>query len=266
VSWSLVDADSRRKLAWYAVKRAYAPITINAERFGSETRDAAANKYSDVAITRTTGLRIWTSNLTTRPVSASLHLRIFPVNEGENVYEERTNVWLEPNRSQEVRTILPLPMSVQGWLGEDAGYKKREGLRANSVVALTLYDDDGRTLARFVEWPQPLRHLDLRPGGLNVGFERLATFASTSASVSAATSTSSKDGKKQENVLKLTLAAKVPLKAVELYGNDEDLELSDNCIDLVPDEDVEVFVRRVDGEWVNEEDVLWRHLGEVAGT
>jgi len=229
-------------------------------------RDSSANKHSDVAIIRTTGLRIWTSNLTTRPVSATLHLRIFPVNESENVYEERSQVLLEPNRSQEVRTILPLPVTVQGWLGEDAGYKKREGLRANSVVALTLYDDDGKTLARFIEWPQPLRHLDLEPGGLTVRFERLTTFASTSVFASAATSTSSNDGKKPKSVLKLTLRAKVPLKAVELYGNDEDLEMSDNCIDLVPDEDVEVFVRRVDVGWLNEEDVLWRHLGEVAGT
>lgn len=263
VSWSLVDADSRKKLAWYAVKRAYAPITINAERFVSETRNPGANKHSDVAITRTTGLRIWSSNLTTRPLAAMLHLRIFPVNDRESVYEERSHVFLEPNRSQEVETMLPLSVQMQGsLLGKDASHEEREELLANSVVALTLYDDYGKTFARFVEWPQPLRHLDFKPGGLYVKFERLSTF--TSASASAATSYSPSTGKR-ESVLRLTLTAKVPLKAVELYGNDEDLELSDNCIDLVPDEEVEVFVRRSDGRWVNEEDVLWRHLGEVAG-
>ena len=155
--------------------------------------------------------------------------------------------------------MLPLPVPVQEWLGEDASHKKREELLSNAVVALTLYDDSGKKLAQCIEWPQPLRHLDLRPGGLSVNFERLATSAST------ATSTSPDTGKKRESALKLTFRSKVPLKAVEIYGNDEDLELSDNCIDMVPDEEVKLLVRRTDGAWVNEEDVLWRHLGEMGG-
>ena len=262
VSWSLVDADSRKKLAWHAVKRAYAPITINAERFISETRDSGASKHSDVAITRTTGLRIWTSNLTTRPVAGTVHLRIFPVNAGESVWEERIEVVMEPNRSQEVKTILPVPMPVQEWLLEkDASHKKREEVLANSVVALTLYGDDGKKLARFVEWPQPLRHLDLRTGGLDVQVQRTSASESTLMSASSSAMAVEVEARKEEDVAKVRLRAKVPLKAVELFAKDVDLELSDNCIDMVPDEEVEVVVRGLG----NGTKILTRHLGEAVG-
>jgi len=153
-----------------------------------------------------------------------------------------------------------LPQESRLWLLEkDASHKKREEVLANSVVALTLYNDDGKKLARFMKWPQPLRHLDLRPGGLNVQVER----TSVPNHVSAFSSASVLETRKEEDVAKVRLRAKVPLKAVELYAKDADLEVSDNCIDVVPDEDVEVLVRGLgSGGGVR---VLTRHLGEAVG-
>jgi beta-mannosidase len=163
VSWSLVDADYRKKLAWYAVKRAYAPITIGAERFVEEKLKPGANKHTAIDISKTTGLRVWTSNLTLQPVEAVLHLRMFKVGGEESVYESKTKIILEPNRSQEVMKYLPMPVG-----GTQSSDEVHETVAAHTVVALLLRSLEGEVLARFVEWPQPLRHLDLLPDGVDV--------------------------------------------------------------------------------------------------
>jgi len=149
-----------------------------------------------------------------------------------------------------------LPQEIRLWLlGKDASHKKREEVLANSVGTLTFHDDDGKKLACFMEWPQPLRHLDLRPGGLDVQVERTCV----PDHVSAFSSASVLETRKEEDVAKVRLRAKIPVKAVELCAKDADLEVSDNCIDVVPDEDVAVLVKGL-GEGRR---LLTRHLGEA---
>jgi beta-mannosidase len=229
VSWSLVDADYRKKLAWYAVKRAYAPITIGAERFVEVKLKPGANKHTAIDISKTTGLRVWTSNLTLRPIEAVLHLRMFKVGGGESVYESKTKIILEPNRSQEVMKYLPMPVG-----GTQSSDEVHETVAAHTVVALLLRSLEGEVLARFVEWPQPLRHLDLLPDGVDVIV---------------------KPGKHDVQRI-VTLRASRPIKAFELFARDADLELSDNCIDLVPDEERTIVVGGCEHS-----EILHQHLG-----
>jgi len=245
VSWSLVDASSRKKLAWYTIKRAYSPITINASRFVHTTHTPGSNVHSDVDIVRSVGLQIWASNLTIKPISAILCVRVYEIGGSGALYEEKMQVLLDPNRSQELKTYLPLPCTkASKQLSIVNGVPLTQ-----TVVALTLYaaDSCSTTLARFIEWPQPLRHLDLSSKTDN---DDGISMRITAGDV------------KGQRLIKLQ--ASKPIKGVEIYAKEYDLVLDDNCIDLVPGEEVCVVwtVGKGDGmEGVSDEDVLVRHLG-----
>jgi len=238
VSWSLVDASARRKLAWYTVKRAYASITINAERFVTTAHKPNANRHSDVDIDRTVGLHIWTSNLTLKPIDAILSVRIFESGSSNAIFQDKIQASLDPNRSHELKTYLPLPHTNSG---KQLSLVNGVPL-TNTVVALTLSSAaDGTTLARFIEWPQPLRHLPFERDGVSMHIVA--------------------GNAKGQRWIKLR--ASKPVKALEIYAKEYDLILDDNCIDLVPDEEVVVRWTVVGGHGPRNEHVLIRHLGSA---
>lgn len=248
VSWSLVDASRRKKLAWYAIKRAYEPVTINAERFVHTTHTPGSNKHSDVDIVRTVGLEIWGSNLTVKPVPAILCVRIFEVGGREVVHEEKIPVVLDPNRSQGIKTYLPLPCTKAS---KQLSIVNGVPL-TTTVVALTLHaaDDSSTILARFIEWPQPLRHLDLSQS------PNLDNDNDNDNGISMHITAGDVEGQRL-----IKLLASRPIKGVEIYAKEYDLVLGDNCIDLVPGEEVCVVWTSKEGDEVQDGDVLVRHLG-----
>jgi beta-mannosidase len=112
---------------------------------------------------------------------------------------------LKGNRSTEI-TVLDVPVETQN-----------AGLEGRTVVAAYLYQD-GKQIARYVNWPEPLKYLHLqKPKSLKAEVV---------------------DGGKS-----VQISAEVPVKGVALECEDDDVRFDDNLIDIVPGEVVLVGVK-----------------------
>lgn len=144
VSWSLLDSAMRPKLAYYVSRRNYASILVGATRRVVEKK---ANEFTHVDIKRTAYAELWASNLTLDAVDVDLEIKFVTVPGGSCVHNETRAVTLLPNRSMELG-------------GVDFPGSYRDSSAASSlVVHLRLRERRGsrRVLARYTEFPQPLR-------------------------------------------------------------------------------------------------------------
>lgn len=154
---------------------------------------------------------IWASNLTTKPIQAYLEVRMFGI-DGKLLAEHSKSVDLAPNRSSEL-CLHEIPMAPQ------------------PVIVAARIRQGGETVARFVDWPQPLKYLDLESSGLEVRV--------------------SED--------RVTVKSSRPIKGLELYVSDADVEFDDNCLDIVPSDPQIVKVRGLGASKIS-----WKHLGSVS--
>lgn len=123
------------------------------------------------------------------------------------------------NRSTEI-IALDVPVS-----------QKNAGQEARTVVAAYL-SREGTQVARYVNWPEPLKYLHLqKPKHLIVEV--------------------SHDGKTVD------ISAEVPVKGVALECEDDDVIFEDNLIDVVPGETVTVTISGATRETV----ITTRYLG-----
>lgn len=211
VSWSLVDSMLRPKLAYYVTKRNYAPLLVSATR---RVAKKPANEFTHVDIEQETYVELWASNLSLQSVDALLEVSYVAIQGGEHVHASTTLVTLQPNRSTEL------------------GKQTFPGAHQDVATALVLHTrllerTSKRVLARFTEFPQPLRHHDFSGAAVSV---RPAGPLSWLVSVSGGVA-----------------------KAVELSVDTDDDGLadscafSDNCLDLVPGDEQLITVQVADG-------------------
>ena len=228
VSWSLLDSMLRPKLAYYVTKRTYHPLLVGATRRLEERK---ANEFTKVDVKRVTHAELWASNFTLEQVDADLDVTLVAINGGDTVHIKTMAVALQPNRSMELGT-LEFPASHQD-------------SPASLVVHSRLLERGSkRVLARFTEFPQPLRHHNFSGGKVSV---QSAGDQSWVVSVSGGVA-----------------------KAVELSVDTDDDALadgcvfSDNCLDLVPGDDQVVTVEFAEGVKVPPGGVVLkeRHYGQ----
>ncbi|PTB66015.1 glycoside hydrolase family 2 protein [Trichoderma citrinoviride] len=202
-SWAICDYYLRPKLAYYTVKRELLPITVGIKR--TEHRHPKS-KYTRVDVEVSTKLEIWASNFTLDEVKTSCVVKAWDVETAEEVYSETiaASQQLPGNRTTELKT-MEVPVKIPN-----------AGLEGRTVVAAYLYQD-GKLLARYVDWPQPLKHVHFQqPQSLKA--------------------------KLSEDGSSVTLSSEVPVKGVALEVDDEAVNFDDNLVDLVPGEEVVIGV------------------------
>ncbi|KAH9903830.1 glycoside hydrolase family 2 protein [Xylariomycetidae sp. FL2044] len=217
-SWAICDYYLRPKHAYFAVKREMAPLSLGVTR---REHRRPSNKYTRVGVETRSVIEIWGSNLGLEDLVVDCVVKAWDVETGAQTYDGATavkaGVELPRNRSTEITALdVPIPTQVQG---------AASSIDANRiVVAAYLIDAEGRQLARYVNWPEPLKYLHLpRPKELEVKL--------------------SADGRALE------LSAEVPVKglAVEVESEDDDdddrVRFEDNLVDLVPGEVVRIGVK-----------------------
>ena len=206
VSWSLLDSNVRPKLAYYVTKRNYEPLLVGATRRVKETK---RNEFTHVDIVKEAYVEVWASNFRLDRVEANLEVAFVSINGGKHIQSYNSVVELAPNRSSELERV-PFPDAYQA--------------NPSALVASVrlLEKGSGRVLARYVEFPQPLRHNDYSAAKVSV---RPVGNLSWAVSVTGGVG-----------------------KAVELYvdtANDEVADactFSDNCLNIVPGDEQEVTV------------------------
>ncbi|WEW59896.1 glycosyl hydrolase family 2 protein [Emydomyces testavorans] len=201
-SWAIVDYYLQPKLAYYAIKRELAPVTIGLKRTMQNTPMEA--HHAQAVIQK---IEIWASNLSLETKAVEVAVKIFDVVTGEEVHSERLFdcFILEQNRSTEI-TEYEFPLLTSS---------ERTAFR---LVFAAYLLEDGKQIARYVNWPEPLKYVHLqRPEALQVTLSDDAT--------------------------KVGLSTSVPVKSLALGCELEGVVFDDNCVDLVPDEIVYIGVR-----------------------
>lgn len=200
-SWAIVDYYLRPKHAYYTVKRELAPITIGLKRSVTST---PANKYTRVDVRTVHKIEMWASNLSLERRTMGVLLKAWDVITGRETYSKslHEDFVLEPNRSVEI-TEIEVPVETK-----DADEELR------TVVAAYLVED-GRQVARYVNWPEPLKYVHLqKPKELRVRIS--------------------------EGADAVEISAEVPVKGLALWVEDDQVRFEDNCVDVVPGEVVRV--------------------------
>lgn len=226
-SWAMADYYLRPKMAYFAVKREMAPLTVGVTRREHKTE---RDKYTRAYVKKVIKVEAWACSLKLEDVTVDVVLRAWNVETGEQTYEEKVaaGLVLQGNRSTEL-------------LSRDVPFKKEEGADASTnleeagrtVVAVYLVDAaTGEQLARYVNWPEPLKYLHLQKPT-----ELAARLVGGGAVVE--------------------VSAEVPVKGVTLECEDDAVRFEDNLIDIVPGEVVKVAVKGADEGTV----VTTRYLG-----
>ena len=221
-SWAIVDYHLRPKHAYFAIKRELAPVTIGMKR---TVHSIPADKYTRAYIKTVHKIEMWASNFSLRERSVDVQLRAWDVISGKETYSKTLHhgLVLEPNHSVEI-SEFEIPV----------GKKDEDGDAESRVVIAAYLIEDGKQVARCVNWPEPLKYTHLqKPKKLEV---RLSSDADS-----------------------VEISAEVPVKGVALESEDDAVVFLDNCVDVVPGERVTIGVR---GLRVGEESKLGvRYLG-----
>lgn len=204
-SWSIADYYLRPKLAYFTVKREMAPVSIGiTRRVHKHPRD----KYTRVFVEEQTQIEVWGSNLTLEDLTVDCVLKGWDVETGEETFSKTVaeGIVLPENRSTE---IVAMDVPVR---------KQKAGEEERTVVAAYLVTKEGKQIARYVNWPEPLKYLHLqKPKALKA--ELTADFAA------------------------VEISAEVPVKGVAVECEDDGVKFEDNMVDVVPGEVVRIAVQ-----------------------
>jgi len=202
-SWSIVDYFLRPKHAYFTVKREMAPISLGVTR---KQHLVPRDRHTRAHIKKTTQIEIWGSNLTLKDITGEIVVKAFNVISGKTTFSKtvKSKFLLPENRSTEV-IAMDVPVTEQ-----DVGEESR-------IVVAAYLIEDGKQVARYVNWPEPLKYVHLqKPKQLKAEI--------------------SGDGKFIE------ISSEVPVKGVAVECEDEDVKFGDNLVDIVPGEVVFIAV------------------------
>ncbi len=210
-SWALVDVNLQRKPAFYITKRALSKLVVGMERVVTGEVPYVVTSYPAPKHR----LEIWAVSSHLQPLDAVLKLKAFDIESGGERElkegERERNVTLKGNGMTELGGLD---------LGSDA-----EGM----VVVAYLEDGKGEVMARWVDWPEPLKYVTFKKG-VQVKVQV------------------------QEGEKEVRICADAPVKGVVLgvpVEEGEDAIWGDNFVDLVPGEMVSVGVEGLKGRGVN---------------
>jgi beta-mannosidase len=206
-SWAIVDYYLRPKLAYFTVKREMAPLSCGITR---RWIVIPKDRYTSAHMTKTARVEIWGSNLMLEDVTVDVVLKAWDIITGQETY----------NRTLKTAFLLPQNQSTEvGGLELPVNNEDEEG---RTVLAVYFWQG-GKQLARYVNWPEPLKHVHLQvPKDLRIEISR--------------------DGKRVQ------IAAEVPVKGVAVECGDDEVSFSDNLVDVVPGEVLTIGVERANKE------------------
>lgn len=198
-------------MAYFTVKRDIAPISLGIER--KEIKKPQF-EFTRAFIDTETRFLGWATNVTLKPVTYSLTVKVFELSTGRALMTRVETRELPANISTELFDLeLPKPRT------------STEEPLIISTCLRTLSDNgsEGVVVGRCTNWPQPYRYLNMPKPKLDICI----------------------DGDI------VTVKANVPVKGFVLYVEDVDgVEFEDNCLDLVPGDTQAVVAHGLNGRAV----------------
>lgn len=220
-SWSIIDSSSQPKPAFYTIRRALAPISLVISRTNDDWRagHVKPSQMTDYRVCIASDPRFAASHhdkQSTQSRSARVLLTLW-TSEGE---KSRTyDVQIPYNGTTEV---------VSGSIPTAKG----------TIISARVYLDD-ELIAREINWPQPLKYLNLGRVNLEVAREVVRD--------------SSRD---EEEATQLRISTDKPVKGLVFSVPSADgVWFEDNCLDIMPGDEQIVRVRGMKAE----DQLVWRY-------
>ncbi|KAF8529175.1 glycoside hydrolase family 2 protein [Hysterangium stoloniferum] len=221
-SWAIIDYFLRPKPAYYAIARELCPYTVGVTRKDKKTfKDESTAAF----FTIDTVIEIWGTNKTLEDKEATLDVTVFNLDDP---------TWRE-HRTDKI--ILKANSSTEFFVGSLPGQTQRTTLSENAkpiIVSVRLIDESGVILGRHSNWPEPYKFINF-PNPRDLGFKI----------------TVDADGESVQ------LSTDRPIKGIVLDVDGEDVQWSDQAIDLVPDDPQTVKAVGLEGRTVKA-----RYLGD----
>ena len=148
-------------------------------------------------------LQVWASNFKECEEELLLEVRGVEVTSGEQTWLHCQSVRLSKNQSTDLLDVLLLEP-------------------AEKVIFVARLLKDDHVVARYFDWPQPLKYLDLPKPDIAMRIEGEM----------------------------IHLSAALPVKGLVLDADDDDVDFDDNCFDLVPGDAQVVQAKGLKGQRV----------------
>ncbi len=226
VSWAIVDYYQVKKPAYYAIKRAMAPLSVGVAR---KFHDWTA-RPADELWRRNTGhvnprkaltdieFDVWVASSSLENVKGRVVVRFVSVRTGEDVREKiEEEIEVQPNGCTEMLTGFPFDWE-----------KAAVAVPEHFVIHAALWVG-GVQVSSDVSWPDPLKYLDLPERGVRVA---------------------------QLSQGRFQVSAERPVKGF-VIAEKEGVKLSDNGFDLVPGDEPRLV--QVEG---GSDDLTWTFVGQ----
>ncbi|EKV11699.1 Glycoside hydrolase, family 2, N-terminal [Penicillium digitatum] len=215
ISWAIVDYFLKPKPAYYAVKRVLSPIAIGVRREHHDWSVAHAQPP------KTSKYELWIASNQPETVQGSVELRFLSVNTGRDIRPPivREDITIAANGTTDVIT--------DGVLDHVAEPEPH-------VLAARLWVDN-QVMARDVDWPQPLKYLNLSERQVEV-----------------------KKQTKKSGETVVVISVRKPVKCL-VFEEQEGVQLEDNAIDIVPGDEQTVIVTGLGSE-----PLKYRYLGQAS--
>jgi beta-mannosidase len=203
VSWSLADWKVRPKYAYYSIKRVIEPIIVCANRV--EVEKTRPNELTKAYAIKETRLQVWGSNFTTHAEHYQLLLQKIDVSSGITLWEKTIDISAPENRSTE---LFDEPI---------------DEITSRTVLVSARLVRGGKVVGRFLDWPQPLKYLELPKPEVVVNVQG-------------------------DSIL---VSSKLPVKGLVVQVDDGSVRFSDNCIDLIPGDEQVIHAEGLKGRPVS---------------
>ncbi|KAL4920550.1 glycoside hydrolase superfamily [Aspergillus aurantiobrunneus] len=211
ISWAVVDYFHVKKPAFYAISRASQPLAIGVSRTYHEWVSGHARPPS------TSRFDVWVASSKLESVTATIEVRYISIATGEDVKPASSfyKIHIHPNGTTDIHS-------------ETLDYTRDLDTQPIVISAKLLVDDT--LISQDIDWPQPLKYLDLIDRGVKVGY-----LVSKSA---------------------IRVTAAKPTKGL-VFEERPGLWFSDNGVDVMPGEERIIAVRGIQSQ----EDIpRWTYL------
>ncbi|KAF2750043.1 glycoside hydrolase family 2 protein [Sporormia fimetaria CBS 119925] len=145
-SWSIVDYFLRKKAAYYAMRRALAPVAVAVKRAHFDWSVVHAR------VPKTSSYEVWVASNDSKELTATVELRFISVSSGKDIKERvlKEDITLVANGTTDVLTGTIDNVSEEP-----------------HVLAARIWIN-GKIVSRDIDWPQPLKYLSFEDRGVKV--------------------------------------------------------------------------------------------------
>ncbi|KAG9665180.1 putative beta-mannosidase, partial [Aureobasidium melanogenum] len=211
-SWAIIDYFQRKKPAYYAMRRVLAPIAIAVKRAHHDWSVVHARPA------KTSSYECWVSSNSTKDVIASkVELKFISIATGKQI------------KKALVRETIKI--TANGTTSIFEGEINNEKEEPHVLAARIWIDGEDEVVSRDVDWPQPLKYLNMEERGVKVSFD---------------------DGR-------ITVTSDKPTKGL-VFEEREGVLVNDSAVDVVPGDEQIITVR---GLKSGDAPLKWRFYGQL---